>query len=441
LYAALRGAGALRKAPEKPRFHCRIPAVPFDVAALHGLLVAVLGGLAVGIERQWSGKAEGPQARFAGVRTFTLLALVAGLSGWLWAAGLRGPATVFLAGLGALVVVAYYAASRQDVDGTTEVAAFVVMVAAALAGMGLLRLASGIIAVTLLLLVEKRQLHSLVARLDREEIRAGARFAVMALVVLPLLPSGPYGPLGGVRPRLLWGLVLFFSGLSFLGYAARRVVGGNRGDTVAGLLGGLVSSTSVTLTFARLSQSRPTEGRALAAGVLGASAVLLPRVLVATAVLAPALTAALWPGFVLPALVGAAAVAGGLRDRGAAGHTAVDRNPLQFRAALQMALLFQLVLFGVAAANRFFGEAGLYGSAALLGLTDVDALTVSMAQLSVTGATTAAAAAEALTIGIAANTLVKLGIVLVAGQGAFRPFAAVGLALMAATLIAAVAAW
>ena len=126
----------------------------FDLTALQHLVVALLGGLAVGVEREWSGKAEGPRARFAGIRTFTLLGLVAGLSGWLWTAGLTGPAIIFLAGLGALVVVAYQAASRTDIDGTTEVSAFVVLAAGVLAGAGYDRLASGIIAITLLFLVE-----------------------------------------------------------------------------------------------------------------------------------------------------------------------------------------------------------------------------------------------------------------------------------------------
>ena len=99
----------------------------FDGTAAIQVGIAVLGGMAVGIERQWSGKADGPAARFAGLRTFTLLGLTAGLSGWLWTVGLTGPAIVLLAGVGALVVVAYLAASRRDIDGTTEVAAFVVL--------------------------------------------------------------------------------------------------------------------------------------------------------------------------------------------------------------------------------------------------------------------------------------------------------------------------
>ena len=134
-------------------------------------------------------------------------------------------------------------------------------------------------------------------RIDDVGLRAGVRFAVMALVVLPLLPQGPYGPLGGVRPRELWALVLFFSGLSFVGYIARRIVGPGRGYFVTGLLGGLVSSTNVTFTFARTSQREPASARALAFGAVAANAMLYPRVLIATAVLNLALLPSVFPVF------------------------------------------------------------------------------------------------------------------------------------------------
>ena len=143
-------------------------------------------------------------------------------------------------------------------------AALIVLAAGLLAGLGSVRLASGIIAVLTLLLVEKSRLHALVQRIDDVGLRSGVRFAVMAFVVLPLLPEGPYGPLGGIRPREIWALVLFFSGLSFAGYVARRVAGPGHGYLVTGLLGGLVSSTNVTLTFARTSRTDLPAVRALA---------------------------------------------------------------------------------------------------------------------------------------------------------------------------------
>ena len=356
--------------------------VSFDVLRSWNIAIALLGGLAVGIERQWSGHALGPRARFAGLRTFTMLGLVAGLSGWLWMAGLQGPAVVFLAGVGALVVVAYLSASRKDVDGTTEVAAFVVLAAGVLAGAGQRTVASAIIAITVLLLVEKKGLHRLVGKLDRVEVQAGARFAVMAAVILPLLPAGPYGPFGGVKPRQLWALVLFFSGISFVGYIARRAVGRAHGYALAGTLGGLLSSTSVTLAFvAAQPQHARRAGVALAAGALGASVVLFPRVLVASAVLAPPLARAHLAALhragrhrrrarrLRPAAIGRRQVARPGQEPAAVRGRAADGGALPG---------------GALPDDRScpdFGSQGLFASSAVLGLTDMDALTVSMARL------------------------------------------------------------
>jgi uncharacterized membrane protein (DUF4010 family) len=408
--------------------------VTFDTTALWHLAVALLGGLAVGIERERTGHAVGPRARFAGIRTFTLLGLISGLSGWLYIQGLTGLSVILIAGVGALVVVAYASASRRDIDGTTEVAAFVVLTAGILAGLGLPRVASSIIALTVLLLIEKRQLHDWVAKLDRRDMRAGARFAVMAAVVLPLLPAGPFGPMDTIRPRMLWALVLFFSGISFVGFLARRVIG-DRGFVITGALGGVVSSTSVTLTFSRLSRSTSSAGLALAAGTLAANVVVFPRLLIATAVLAPALTAQVWPAFVAPALIATALAVTGLWRSGQTKSEADDRNPLQFAAALQMAALFQVVLFGIAWATHTFGQTGVYSSAAVLGLADLDALSISLSQM-VTGGLAAAVAARGLIIGVVANTAVKLSIALVIGRGTYRWLVAVGLALVGGALVA-----
>jgi uncharacterized membrane protein (DUF4010 family) len=404
---------------------------------LVGLLIAALGGTAVGVERQWSGHAEGPEARFAGVRTFTMVGGLGGLSGALWSLELTGPAVVLLSGTAALIVAAYLTASRRDVDGTTEVAALVVLSAGLLAGLGAYRLASGIIALTCLLLVEKSRLHSLVARIDDVGFRAGVRFAVMALVVLPLLPQGPYGPLGGIRPRELWALVLFFSGLSFLGYVARRILGSGQGYLVAGLLGGLVSSTNVTLTFARASRTEPNADRALAFGALAANAMLYPRVLVATAVLNLPLLPLVARYLALPGLAAlVAAIAGARRSRGEDAAESTIANPLQLTAALHMAAVFQAVLMIVSAARHVWGEAGVFSSAAVLGLTDVDALTVSMAR-GVAYTASLETAAVAIAIGVLSNTILKLGLAVFFGSARFRWIAGGTLAIVALVAVLA----
>jgi uncharacterized membrane protein (DUF4010 family) len=404
---------------------------------LIGLLIAALGGAAVGLERQWSGHAEGPSARFGGIRTFTMLGAIAGLSGWLLTIDLPGPAVALLAGAVAVVAAAYIAASRRDVDATTEIAALVVIAAGVFAGLGFFQLASAVIAILSLLLVEKSRLHSLVARIDDVPLRAAVRFAVMALVILPLLPEGPYGPLGGIRPRELWALVLFFSGLSFLGFLARRLVGPTRGYLVTGVLGGLISSTNVTFTFARWSRTNPRHASELAFGAIAANAVLFPRVIVATAVLHRALVPLLIPYFVWPAIVAAVGTSVGARRRStAAPEGEPQRNPLQLLDSLQMAALFQAVLMAVHLARQMWGDQGVLASAAVLGLTDVDALTISMAR-GVTGAATPDLAAMAIAVGVLANTVLKLGVALVFGSARFRLVTG---GFLAAMILAAVVA-
>lgn len=405
-----------------------------DLTTGVGLAAATLGGAAIGLERQWSGHASGPQAHFGGIRTFTLLGGLGGLAGWLSLGALLPLAVVLLGGAAALVVAAYVAASRVDVDGTTEVAAIVVLAAGTLSGSGQIALGSAVVAATVLLLLEKTRLHALVVRIDDAALRASARFAALACVVLPLLPPGPYGPLDAVRPRELWSLVLFFSGLSFIGWIARRVVGPHQGVILSGLLGGIISSTSVSFTFARESRASDAPRLALAAGVIGACTVMLVRVTVACAVLNPALAAAL-PRYAAPAFViGVAAVLVAWRLNASASHQgATLESPLQLRAALQMTALFQAVLFLILFVQARWGSQALVATSAFVGLTDLDALTLSLAR-SAPSSGDVSATAVALVAGILANTCLKLSVALVVGRGSFRTATAAALGAMALAL-------
>ncbi len=391
-----------------------------------GICIATLGGAAIGIERQHSGHADGPHSHFAGLRTFTLLGALAGTSAYLWTAGLEIPASILLAGAVALILTAYLAASRRDVDATTEVAALIVLAAGFLAGLGSWTLSSALIATTSVLLIEKSRLHGIVQNLPDVGLRAGFRFALMALVILPLLPEGPYGPLGGIRPRELWIIVLLISGLSFTGYAARLIVGASHGYVVTGILGGLISSTNVTYTLSRISATEPTSATPLAIGVLTACTIMYLRVAVVTTILNAPLGLALIRYWILPALVGAAICILGLRSADKSSESGpAPKNPLAVGAALQMAALFQCVLFAMTAVHSSWGQSGLIISGAILGLTDVDALTISMSK-SAQIPEHLATAATAIAVGCLANSLFKFGIALTLGRGAFRPKVAVG---------------
>jgi len=402
-----------------------------------GIMVAALGGAAIGVEREWSGHASGSQARFGGVRTFTLIGGVAGLAGWFAVQQLLGISVVLAAGATALVLAGYIAASRTSVDATTEAAGLVVIGAGFAAGLGWIALASGIVAVSTLLLVEKSSLHSLVARIDDEELRAAARFGVMAVVILPLLPEGPYGPLGGIKPRELWLLVLFFTGLSFVGYFARRLFGAKRGYAVAGLLAGIVSSTNATFTFARMSRREADLSQSLAVGTVAACTMLFPRVLAATMVLDHRVASALLPYLAAPFLLGVAAMALWWRvNPGAAPSTTVS-NPLQIVPALQMAITFQAVLFAVTLVRRWFGNTGLLASGAVLGVADVDALTISMTK-NVAHGVDIHVAAEAIAVGILVNCAMKTVLALALGTRTFSRFAGPAIAAMGVAIAVAI---
>jgi len=410
-----------------------------DLTGILGLAIASLGGAAVGVERQWSGHADGPNARFAGIRTFTLLGAIGGLSGWLWTAGVTSLAAVLLAGAVLIVAFAYAAGSRREIGGTTEVAAIVVLGAGVLAGLGSHKAASGIVALTTLLLVEKSRLHALVGDIGDVGLQSGARFAVMALVVLPLLPAGPFGPFGGVRPRELWILVLFFSGLSFAGYVARSLVGPGRGYLLTGLFGGIISSTNVTFTFAQESRTDPSAERALAFGAVAASAMMYPRVLIAVAILNPEVIAPLVPLVIAPMLLATGIAAIGMRHPSVERDTEMSmRNPLELGRALQMAVVFQIVLMVVHVARDSWGASGALTSAAVLGLTDVDALTISMAR-EVAYTISPAVAAAAIAVGIMTNTVTKLGLALTLGSPRYRLITGGTLAAIIAALGVAVA--
>ncbi len=416
-----------------------MPDIPLFELAVR-FAVAALGGLAVGIERQWSFRTRDQKPRLAGVRTFLLLGLLGAVAARLQQTGFSAAAAAVALGTAALVAIAFAVSSRSgDVDATTEVAALLVFGVGALAVFGALAIASALSVLTAFVLLEKGRIHELVYRLRSEELSAGVRFAVLAVVVLPLLPVGPFGPDPGVRPRELWSLVLLFSGLSFASYVALRVAGPTRGYGIAGLLGGLVSSTAVTLNFARESAASPQLGRVLGLGVLGASTVVYARVLVIAALLNGSLARGALPFLVLPLLVGLGALLVSTRIlRGGTVAAAEPRHPLRLTAAVTMALAFQAVLYLMAWVRPTFGARGLLLSSALVGLTDVDALTLSMATL---GHDPAAlpVAARALGVGTLANTLFKLALALFLGRQTFRAAAGLGLAALALAGAAALA--
>ncbi len=378
-----------------------------DVALLRLLIAALLGGL-IGIERERAAHA-GHERMFAGVRTFPLFALLG--SSLTVATGGIGIATVagFLA-VAALALLAYWRTSAYDEVGTTtESAALATYWIGAIAGTGALLLAATLGITVAVLLASKERLEAFPQAMSTEELRATLTLAVIAAVVLPLLPDRGYGPWGVWNPRKLWIVVVLVSGFSFAAFLAMRIWGGQRGVFLSGLLGGLVSSTAVTVSFASHSRAARTGGIPLAIGAGLASALMLVRMAVLVSVAGHSVLLPLVP-FLGAALVGsAAAIAILWRKRDSSdGRELSITNPFQLREAIRFGVIFGIVLFVVEAARRYLGSWGIVAASLLAGLVDLDAITISLSSLSGRGLPPEAAAGG-IALAALSNTAAKAG--------------------------------
>ncbi len=423
--------------------------MPTDPVALLGRFGAALAlGLLIGTQREFQHRreAKGMESSFAGIRTFPLVALAGGMGAYLSA--LFGDPWVAVAAVlvvGAMGLAAYRAGlARGDVGLTTEIALLVTVLAGALCVVGDLGVVVALGVGTAILLALKPESRRFVNALSEEELEAALKFAAVSALVLPVLPDETYGPppFDVVSPFKVWLMVVFISGISFLGYVLTKIVGAKRGVGLTGLVGGLASSTATTLSFAERSKARAALSTALAMGVFVAWAVMFARVLVEAGVVNRALLAEVWPAITAGGVAGLAyAAVLWLRDRTADEEGGEEQgqsftNPFELKAALAFGALYAVILVGSKAAEMYLGTAGLYASAIASGLADVDAVTLSMAELSGPGGTLdLETAGHAVTLAAASNTVVKGGIVVAAGSAAMRRAILPGTALVLAAML------
>ena len=405
-----------------------IPLLP----SLEGLLVALLVGFLIGLDRERAEVRKGRDV-FAGVRTFPLIALAGAVSMVLMP--IAGPALLIasFAAVAAVAVVAYIRSSAAgEIGATTEMAAIVSFLLGALAGSGQLVMASAAGVTIAVLLVAKPRLEVFSRTLTSEEIRAALELAVISVIVLPLLPNRGFGPWGVLDPFEIWMIVVLVSALSFVGFIATRTMGERRGLAVAGAMGGLVSSTAVTLAMAERARADEGVGRAAASATVLASCVMSLRI----AFLAGIINAGILPRL-LP-VVGAMAAVGGLAAlwlaRGPGDEPTASggnlSNPFSLKAALSFGLLYALILLAVRAAQVYFGDGGTFAASALSGVADVDAVTIAFSRL---GPMTDdwRTPASAVTLAVVVNMIVKMGLGIGVGGGRFRRHVALALGLMA----------
>jgi len=399
------------------------PAV--DLEAVWNFATALLIGALLGIERERH-KREHDEQTIGGLRTFILFALIGALGGWLTLV-LDSPwilAAALIASL-APVLAGYVISARTQPDAlglTTELAAVAACLLGAMTTLGYRDLAVGLGVMVAAVLAYKQPLHGLVQRLDREDVYAGLRLLIATFIVLPLLTDQPIDPWGALRPRSLWMLVLLISSLSLVGYVATRLLGAHRGIPLTGLTGGLVSSTAVTLAFARQSREPAYAGTAsaLASGILLAWAVMFVRIIIEVLVVNRSLVGPVLVPFATMAVV-ATAAAGYLHSRARRDERTPGvqlRNPFSLTAAARFAAFFAFVLLVVKLVEAHAPSHGVYFVAALAGTTDVDAITLSMAQYARSGS--AQIAVQAITVAALTNTLIKTAMVTVLGDARLR---------------------
>jgi len=417
------------------------PTVDFNT--VRDFATALLIGALIGIEREKHKTEEGDVAT-GGLRTFILFAQVGAIAGWMSRAA--NMPWLLVGGLVAVavVVVAGYileARAKSSLLGlTTEVAAIATYLLGAMATLGHTGLAVGLAIATAAVLAYKQPLHGAVAKLGWDDVFAGLRLLIASFIVLPLLPNRAIDPWGALNPYSMWLQVLLISGLSLVGYAATRWLGNDKGIALTGLTGGLVSSTSVTLSFVQQSRARAGAAAhyALAGGIILAWCIMFVRVITEVLVVNRALVTSVLAPF------GAMEVVAGVfawiylrrnatpQSDAASGDRDVSiRNPFSLTAAAKFAAFFAAVLLMVKVVQRNLPAESIYVVAALAGLTDVDAIALSMAESAKTG--DASVAVNAIIVAALTNTLVKCGMVMTLGAPALKaPVAVATAAILAA---------
>ncbi len=413
---------------------------------LKALLVSASLGALLGLERQWSGERENPTAdTIIGARTFAIWGALGTLCAWF---SQQQPG-FFLAGFAGMVVflsLFLYRRARtdRDIGLTTGAVGLATYLLGGLVFHGQSKVAVVITISMVLLLASKEWLHALSRKFSTTDVYQALQFAAVTGIVLPLVPDHPYGPYGAFNPSTIWLMVVLVSGLGFVGYVAVRIFGEDRGIPFTGLLGGLASSTATTLAMSRQSRAWPETGRLCALAVVLACTIMLARVAVLVGVVSPAVLARLAPWLFVVALPGLVFALWSWRhfsphepSAGTAAHEV--RNPLNLRIAIQFAILYALVVLLVRWSDDQFGGTGVYWASFFSGLTDLDAISLSLSQLHRAGNMAATEAARAVLIAAGANSLLKAIMAISLGGPAMRR--PILLTLGATVLCSALAAW
>lgn len=389
------------------------------------LLVALALGMLIGLQRGWHERDTPAGGRIAGIRTFGLLALSGALAGMLTTPLGSGIAIAMGLAVTLLLGLAHWLDSNNDHDYgiTTVVAGVVTYLTGLLTILGDLSLAVAVAVITTIVLHFKQTLHQAMGHLSDSEMRGILQLALISAVLLPVLPNQSYGPWGALNPYEIWLMVVLIAGISLAAYFAMRLTGPNKGVLITSVLGGLASSTALTLSLARMNARVPMP-HLLSCGILLASAIMYPRILLEVAVINPALLPTLLPpmlAMTLGCVLGAFLLWRKSESSAAINTGELATQPFQLIPALKFGVLLVGILLIAHGIQEHMGEQGLWLVSIVAGLTDVDAITLTLARMAQDGIGTDTAV-TGITLAAITNTLVKGGLALFAGHASLcRP--------------------
>lgn len=388
---------------------------------LIGFLVSIaLGGL-IGMERELTQKNEDENfnSQFAGLRTYALISLTGFMGAYLSDEVTPFILVILLLAISGFFLAGYLSESRhlKFFGITSEISALLAFIVGAVSFYEYL-FAVLIAVATVMILAFKKKLHQFAHSVNSEEFFSTIKFIIIAFVILPLLPKEAIDPWGVIQPFDAWLMVVFVSGINFVGYILVKSIGASSGLLLTSLLGGLASSTATTVSLAEQSRKNKKLTAAITAGVLITSMIMFIRALVEVFVVNRAMLSDLIlmvGAMILMSVTLILFLLWLIRGQTAGSEDLEISSPFRLWPALQFGLLYVVVLVIAELANRYFGDQGIYVASALAGITDVDAITLSLSNLSLKGDLPQLLAAQGISIAIIVNTAVKLGIVYVFG--------------------------
>lgn len=387
-----------------------------DTLVFQNIIISIVLGLLIGLQREMNLLYANRQKDFGGARTFALISLIGYLSAWL-----SDYVPYFLIAsacvLGALLIGAYILNRTPTENGmTTEFSALVVFLLGAMLAYEKMMLAIFVAMSVLFVLNLKDKIQTYEKVIEKQDLSAAILFLMMSFVILPLFPDEPLDPWGYFNLHHIWLMVVLVAGISFFGYIAVRLVGTKHGIGLAGLLGGLVSSTAVALSLARRSKENPSLSKNLAIGVALACSIMLFRIFIEMYIINAPLAKQILVPVLVASMIGYAYL--GFLYYTSKKDTIVQettfKNPFKLSEALILGILFGAVMALIKFADTSFGDAGVYVISFISGLSDTDAIALSLASLSTNGLTSITAL-NALILAIIANSLVKFTITMILG--------------------------